>query len=535
MAALKIKLTLFEARQADIPDELYKKLYSFKNGLISYDTFAPVKPLQITAGDYLFLIVGNYTKKSIYSDRYFNEQWTIQSMSRLLEGCYCCMRINTVTFSIDLYTDYLGMYPMFLYQDSEQILISTEIKLIKAMVGKTLNWNQQASQSYLENGHLISNQSWYKEITKMRPASCYRIQASSMTIARSYYWTWADLDTCSLTGTELLKQYVQLFESGIKNLDFKSDAKLGVSLSGGLDSRWIAYLSNKYFDCSSFTFADSNNYELQLASRVANRLEMSHEWIKIDKQDWLRNRLPSFWKVDGLLHVGHLHEGPIYQLLKENYPIYFHGFFGGGIYAGHSEKNQWITEAIASKYFKLQGGNSFIDDAFYNTDSVDAYLIDQRIRNQSAHSIYLLSQFCQIVLPFYNMDWMKFNYSVDDQLQINCKLYLKALNYSIEPELLKIPWQRTGIAPSAIRLNELALKFRLPAIKEKLNQCFGLSRHFINYHSIDAELNGWMNKYSSELFEWTQGKIPSSREAKFRVLSLFLIQRMMEKNSENVL
>jgi hypothetical protein len=321
----------------------------------------------------------------------------------------------------------------------------------------------------------------------------------------------------------------------VNELDISSENYIGLSLSGGLDSRWIAHIASQKWKLHPFSFSDSQNYELKLAEKVSQTLNLAHTHYKIDPENWLKNRIASFWKTDGMLHLGHLHEGSIPQTYYSKYSHCFHGFFGGGIYASSNECNRRITDSIANNHFSGLSKETQTEDPFYDLNCIDPYIIDQKIRYQSAYSMYLLANYTKMVLPFYNLDWLTFNYSIDDTLQCYQQFYLEALNKNLKPELRSIPWQKTALSPCKISLNTFFLKYRIPALLESGFQFFKSSRHFINYATFDAELNYWIQKFSSDISNLQLNYPLHSREQKHRMLSLLLIQKMLSKNSPDVL
>jgi len=510
-----------------------------------YDHLTPVRPIKIQTPEATAFILGNFSfQKNTFNEMkegkycrtvFYNELPDIKTVFNQLNGIYCYIGFNEINNKVSIYTDYLGFFPLYLYQDERQIIVSSEIKLIKEVADGNLSWSPQAIQSYLDNGHLISNQSWFTEIVRMRPASMYSLNLKTSQLNRTYYWTWSEVSKTNRPIEELLDSYYELFKSGISQLDQEDCNSFGVSLSGGLDSRLIAYIASKTCNLNSFSFGNAVNYEIQIAQKVAKALSIKHEFIQIGMSNWLENRLSAFWKVDGLLHLGHLHEAPVHKYISASYPVYFHGFFGGGIYANRSDANLAMNPSLLPKYLKLGTNPDESEDVFYSKQCIDPYLIDQKIRNQSAHSIYLLSSHCKLILPFYNMNWMILNYSIDDCLQLNHGFYLKFLNKYLPKQLLEIPWQRTGIPPHFIFLNLVAGSSKLPAIREKVAQFFGTSKHFINYNEIDRELNQWLLHFKSEIRELGIGRYPNTREIKFRLLSLVLIIKMMNKNTQHVL
>lgn len=81
----------------------------------------------------------------------------------------------------------------------------------------------------------------------MRPASIYHWSNNDARLTHSYFWSWEKVKKLSLSKEVQIQKYIELFTSGISNLKFESSASLGISLSGGLDSRWIAQLATGFF------------------------------------------------------------------------------------------------------------------------------------------------------------------------------------------------------------------------------------------------------------------------------------------------
>ncbi|HRG67745.1 MAG TPA: asparagine synthase-related protein [Saprospiraceae bacterium] len=519
----------------------------FKSDLVSlyFDLENPVLPVKILTPEYTCFLLGNFTFYNSYIKKVevkpqirtmeVSGSLDIQELFQNINGVYCCIQIHKFKNIVNVITDCLGFYPLYIFKDEHQLLISNEIKQIKILSAKPFKWNEEAIHSYLYNGHLISNQTWFHEVTRLRPASEYVINCNTFIVNSTYYWTWSQLRHLSITKSELIELYAEKFKQGIDSLEIDETLELGLSLSGGLDSRWIAYEAAKKYKLRAFSFGHCLNRETQLAQQVAKSLKIEHEALILSTSDWLQQRLQAFWKVDGLLHLEHLHEVPVHTHLAKNYPVYFHGFFGGGIYGNMFECNQRINPSIANRHFHFGISDNQVSDPFYSVHSIDPYIIDQKIRNQSAYSIYLLSSYCQLLLPFYNMDWMELNYGVDEKLQINGKFYLEVLNEQLSAELLQIPWQRTGITPRCIGLNTFAQSIHLPAIKEKCFQSIGKSRHFVNYNLVDPELNSWLTHFDGDFRELGLNYKPTTREQKFRVLSLVLIMKMMERNTWDVI
>ena len=425
----------------------------------------------------------------------------LQRILRKINGSYCCFVFNNLSNQSYLITDYLGFYPLYIYKNETWILLSTELKRFTFFEKISRTIDHEAIFSYLYNGHLMLNQSWFQEIKRMRPSSIYTFNLYDHSIHQEYYWVWARKDKSISNKKEINETLVSLFTKGIEELDLTTGSMIGVSLSGGLESRWIAQVASKKFPLQAFTFSTGKNYESKLAENVARALHINHRNPEIEKANWLLNRLQAFWKTDGMLHLGHLHEAGIHAEIHASFTHCFHGFYGGGIYTNAKKGIHNLTNEIVKQKFAFNNSDPNVDDLFYQTGCLNPYTGDNKIRYQSAYSVYVLSNYCNMIFPFYNMDWLEFifNYSIDDTFDGYSKLYLEVLNSGLDKNLLHIPWQRTGLAPKYLLLNMLSMRFKLPSIFEALAQKIHKSRHFINYHYFDEEIDHWIREFRSDI------------------------------------
>lgn len=450
-------------------------------------------------------------------------------------GIFIFIFIDELQGCIQVITDFLGFYPLYKYEDRNQICLSNSMKWLAKVCIQKPEWNTQAMTSYLHNGHLMFDQSWFHEIKRCEPASLYHFSSKTKHFHSNKYWSWEQLKPKRCASRKAMEEYADLFHQSVTDFEWPDFSSIGIGLSGGLDSRWIAQILARNANCTAHCFSFEKNRELNLSRQVAAALNIPHVFHELSNSRWLENRLETFWQSEGCLHLGHLHEGNLHRELFEHTDVFFHGFYGGGIYGGPGEWNRRIRDEVAARYFKVEKGNFKLDDPFFNASTIDPYIVHQRMRYQAAYSIFLLSGYTKIAVPFYDLDWMMYNYSIDDRNQAYSKFYLEVLNRELSADLLGIPWQRTGIAPQHIRANCFILKYKLNAVWERVNNLFGKSRHFINYSDFDDQLHSWIRAFAVDIQQLGLNFPLKTREHKWRMLSLVLWLRMVKKDSPYVL
>lgn len=425
-------------------------------------------------------------------------------------------------------TDPLGFHPIFYRIINDMIFFSSSQRFLVSRLDSNYTWNDEAIASYLHNGHLLSNQCWFNELTRIRPGTIFTFDKLTRDVDSTYYWTWQKVVEKDIQAT--LGDYINLFRKPL--LSLPKNAKKLVSLSGGLDSRWILGTLTNEPHVSAITFADLHSRDLVISEQVCNVTSTEHYIIDLNDSKSILDRLESFYEMDGMVHLGHIHEGNFLISMLNKADIFLNGFYGGGVYADGILANKRVTENISKLFLKGSTVDRNVEDSFYDINHIDPYITDHRIRNLSAYSCYFLSNHVPLVIPFYNMKWMEINYSFDDREQFNSELYLLALIKSISKQLREIPWQKTNVPIRLIWLNKMILKFSINRITERLLQLFNKTSHFINYVRYDSELNKILEtkSYRNLLLKYNVKKL--NREIKFRVLSLILWQEKID-GSEN--
>jgi hypothetical protein len=503
----------------------YKKFQASDNCKIEIPTSQYISK---TIGDKQYYFIAN-----TFLNHHFFQLWnnfSIESLQLELDvfdlfsevnGLSCLLIISSDV--ITLFSDPMGFHPLYYTLTNEGFSISSEQRELVKRHELNPSLHTNAMDSYLSNGHLLSGQSWFSEVHRV-PAAC-RVDFSliTSTCTKSQYWSWSKLKKFT-NSSEWRDNYISSFVKPFQSLD--PTLNYCVGLSGGLDSRWIAneliHLPKK----CAYTFSEKKSYDLSLAKNVCDALNIRHHLLDIQNEK-ISDRIQAFCNVDGMLHIGHLHEGKSLDFGIPDADVLLNGFYGGGVYSSGHSLNKRINLTIAKQFFKGSPTELNVDAEYYNIDKIDPFVSDHRIRSQSAYSMHLLSKRCKVILPFYNMKWMAVNYSIDDALQMDQQFYLDALQSHLPKSLTRIAWQKTGFPLNQVKLNGFLLKLKYNPIRELLYNSFGRSIHFVNYTRYTQELNGLLHDYGASQFCKEQGISMNRREMKFRVLSLLIWKNFM--------
>jgi hypothetical protein len=421
-----------------------------------------------------------------------------------------------------IFSDPLGFHPLFCGLGFDKFICSDDqLNVIKGL-SLNMSLSEKSIASYINNGHLIADQSWFKEVARMKAASHYILRKDSLKLTHDYYWTWSEVN--KNYGAANIEDYIDSFGLSFRNLNSNLSYILG--LSGGLESRWIASFASILEKFGTYTFAESETQDLIIAQKVANILSVKHSHINIETQH-ISHRLKSFTQMQGMVHLGHIHEGNSLDEFVSQYDVLMHGFYGGYEFADNL--NCKVNSQLANSLFSIGDENSYTEP-YFDFDCIDPFIANYKIRNQAAFTLHRLNDLTKVVLPFYNMKWICVNYSIDDNLQKHKKFYLEALNKSMSHELCEVPWQKTGIPIKYIALNSFILKFKIHTIREKILNILGKTSHFINYAKFNVELDSMLSDYSASQFCSENNMSLESREQKWRILSLLVWKDFLSRN-----
>ncbi|MGS0748151.1 asparagine synthase (glutamine-hydrolyzing) [Halpernia sp. GG3] len=167
-----------------------------------------------------------------------------------------------------------------------EFIFASEIKAILAtgLVNKELN--DEALNHYLRHMYVDSQQSIYKNIKVLPPASQLIYKNGEISI--SQYWDFSQ-KTCKLSENEIYKKFEELVENSVKK-QMVADVKVGAFLSGGLDSgTLVALASKKAKNLATLGFKYEGELdEMPEARSIAEKYKTNHSEISFNKEELVK-------------------------------------------------------------------------------------------------------------------------------------------------------------------------------------------------------------------------------------------------------
>lgn len=285
----------------------------------------------------------------------------------MFNGMFALAIFDNFEKELILARDQFGIKPLYIYQDDNLLIFSSEKKAILKSKDLNININKQALLEYIWFGNPLGDNTIYKEINELEPGSFLKISKNE--IIKEKFFNINKINELNISEEEAIKKIKFLFEESIKR-HLISDVPVGIFLSGGIDSSAITAYASKHYKGTIKTYSISFDYdkginELSLASIVAKKFGTDHTEVKITGDDL----------IDVLEALDMAHDEPfgdaaniplylITKKLKGEIKVVLQGDGGDEFFGGYSRyntiknKNKWKFISFLPKLIEFVKTNN---------------------------------------------------------------------------------------------------------------------------------------------------------------------------------
>ena len=178
-----------------------------------------------------------------------------------------------------LFNDRFGLQRVYFHEARDAFYFAAEAKAILAVRSELRSADPQGLGEYVACGCVLENRTLFTGIHVLPPGSAWTFRGGALEKKTTYFdpREWEELEPLKPE-----EYYGHLRDVFVKNLPryFEGQEQVGVSLTGGLDTRIImAWRNPKPNTLPSYTFGSMyrDNEDVKLARRVAKICGQSHE------------------------------------------------------------------------------------------------------------------------------------------------------------------------------------------------------------------------------------------------------------------
>jgi len=283
---------------------------------------------------------------------------------KMFNGMFALAIYDKIKKELILVRDQFGIKPLYIYQDSNVILFSSEKKAILKFNGLNLNINKQALLEYVWFGNPLGNNTIYNEINELDPG-CFMKISKNKTL-KGKFFSIDKIKEIKISEEEAISKIKVLFEKSIER-HLISDVPVGIFLSGGIDSSAITAYASRHYKGNLKTYSVAFDYdkginELSLASKVAKKFNTDHTEVHINGDNLIE-------VIEELVKChdepfGDAADIPLYLLtrkLKGKVKVVLQGDGGDEFFGGYSRYNtiknisKWKMLSFLPKLIKYSG------------------------------------------------------------------------------------------------------------------------------------------------------------------------------------
>lgn len=233
----------------------------------------------------------------------FFEVFGISDTLDRITGIYSIVLYDVTDHKIYLIRDPVGVKPLYYYSDRESLYFSSISTPIRTAIGSPLD--PRSFGVYIKYGYLPRYTSIFSEIRKLEPGSVLTYDIGSRTITQVRAFSKIDVPPPAVIqgSSSYLDEFDVVLGVAVRD-QVKADVKVGLALSGGVDSTLLAhYVSECASDIAAYTLCmgDKPNSELETARNTAQRMGIQHRAVFVDRDEVIR----------GFLHISSVIDEPL--------------------------------------------------------------------------------------------------------------------------------------------------------------------------------------------------------------------------------
>jgi len=439
---------------------------------------------------------------------------------RDLNGSFCLVISNTNDREVLVATDMFGTRPIYYAFQNGELIFSSHSRAILCYPSFPKELNEKTLVKFLMFGKIgiLGDETWFKGIKLMPSASILKFDGVNLTIKK--YW---DLEYRSeLKEKEAVNALAKRFVKAVNVRAGSISEGLCLMLSGGLDSRSVLAALNvrNLKKVTAVTFGTKDCNDIAIAKMVTKKLGVKHLVIEYDPDELVRYAKDVVYLTEGQDTVNVAFIPYVAKKLREmGFKYFLQGYMfdlllGGsflpkGVFQCKNFSD--LTTILATKYmiFSVEEIKKLLNPMFHKYISSvldefhklvkdskgdsfanlsDYFAINTRVKRYTLMGSILDRYFLEELLPTIDNDVIDVIRRIPPELRVNHKIYRKFL-ISLNPELAKIPYQKTLIPPIfphiLWRLNYLLLILNRIA-KGKL-----IKHMYFNFDEILRTSNNW--------------------------------------------
>ena len=256
-----------------------------------------------------------------------------------LNGFFSGILIDRPRRRARLFADRFGIERVFWCKTADGLYFASEAKALLWGTNNSQDFDPEGLAEYLAFGCTLPPRTLFRGIGTLAGAESWNWDGHVW--SRDRYFDFSEWESQPpLSREEFEAAYAAALAEVVPKC-FKADERVGVALTGGLDTRMVFACRPVWWrNPVSYTYAaDADTRDVTLAQRLAASCSIEHEVLRLDGQflrDFASNVDRAVWDTDGALGATGAHESILSERARSLAPVRVTGVFGGEVLRGIS-------------------------------------------------------------------------------------------------------------------------------------------------------------------------------------------------------
>jgi asparagine synthase (glutamine-hydrolysing) len=209
-----------------------------------------------------------------------------EDFPRILNGRFHGLLANLATKETTLFVDRYGMQRLYYHEAKEVFYFAAEAKAILSVRPELRVLDPRGLAEFISCGCTLENRSLFKDIHILPPASAWIFRQGAIKSKKVYFNSAEWEEQPELESEQYYRQLREVFSRNLPRY-FSGPEKVGVSLTGGLDTRMIMSwhkAAPRSLPCYSFGGMFHDCQDVIIARKVAEACGQDHQIIPVGNE-----------------------------------------------------------------------------------------------------------------------------------------------------------------------------------------------------------------------------------------------------------
>jgi asparagine synthase (glutamine-hydrolysing) len=237
---------------------------------------------------------------------------------------------------VTIFNDRFGMHRLYYHESKDAFYFAAEAKAILAVRPEFRSIDQDGLAEFVSCGCTLENRTLFSGISVLPPASAWTFHQASVSRKAVYFEAREWEEQSPLEPEPYYQQLRDVFRGSLPKY-LGGEEQVGISLTGGLDSRMIMALAKtapRSLPCYSFGGMYRDSEDVAIARKVAHACGQDHEVIRVGEE--FLAQFPHYsertvFLTDGCVEVKHAPDLYINERAAKIAPVRVTGNYGGEV------------------------------------------------------------------------------------------------------------------------------------------------------------------------------------------------------------